>query len=272
MIESHCISSGRAAPGGRAIGRAGSAAGCFGLCLGLLLAAAGARADVPTDARRGAELYKDSSYKEAADAFRQATIASPDDLRWRYDLGLSEAKGEDFESALNNLETTAGQAEPRIAGAAHYNAGNVHYAMGDFAAAAKSYREALVRRPDDADAKRNLELALKQLLLQQQQQQKQEQKPDSSSNEENKDKDQKNKDEQSSPDSDKQKEQQQPDSQQNPDEAQNDSLQNQTPRPDSSVTREQAERILKALADEEARLRDEAKGMKVLPAPGGKDW
>jgi len=242
-----------------------------GLMLGVFLLARGAEADVPAEARRGTELYRDSSYQEAADAFRQATIASPDDPRWRYDLGLSEAQGRNFESALNNLTTTAQKAEPKIAGAAHYNAGNVHYAMGDYAAAAESYRQALMRRHDDVDAKRNLELTLRQLLQQQQQ------KPDSSAEDKEKKKDKEdeeksqNQQKEQSQDSDKQ-DRQQPDAKGNPDENQTDSLQNQEPRPDSSVTREQAERILKALADEEAHLRDLAKGMKVLPAPGGKDW
>ena len=43
-------------------------------------------ADVPDAARRGADLYHDSNYVEAVDAFRQATIEAPDDPRWRYNL------------------------------------------------------------------------------------------------------------------------------------------------------------------------------------------
>jgi tetratricopeptide (TPR) repeat protein len=235
----------------------------------VLLFAGTAQAGVPAEARRGTELYRDSAYKEAADAFRQATIASPDDARWRYDLGLSEARGQDFENALNNLETTARTADPPVAGAALYNAGNVHYATGDFQAAVRAYRDALRHRPDDPDAKRNLELAQKQLQQQQQQQQNNDQqKPDSSSQKQ----DQQKQDQKSQDQSDKDKENPGQNSESNPEENPTDSLDQKQPRPDSSVTREQAERILKALADEEARLRDEARNLRVLPAPGGKDW
>lgn len=234
----------------------------FLLAACVLCAAAGARADVPAGARRGAELYRDSAYGEAAEAFRQATIAAPDDPRWRYDLGLSEARAGQFEGALGNLETSGRADDPEIAGAALYNAGNVHYAAGDFAAAAESFREALLRRPDDADAKRNLELALRQLMQQQQQQQQQ---PDSSGQQEEEER----QDRQDEGDQNQESPNGQPDdSNQDPGD---DSLDAQ-PEADSSLTREQAERILKALADEEARLRDQAKRLRAIPAPGGKDW
>jgi Ca-activated chloride channel family protein len=248
---------------------------CGPAALLFALMATSVHAGVPAEARKGAELYRDSAYKEAADAFRQATIAAPDDDRWRYNLGLSEAQSQDFESALNNLETTARTADPRIADAALYNAGNVHYAKGDYQAAARAYRDALRQRPNDPDAKRNLELALRQMQQQQKQdkQKNDQQKPDSSSQKQDqKQKQDQGKDEKSSDQSDQQKQKPGENSEQNPDQSQSDSLNQSRARPDSSVTREQAERILKALADEEARLRDEARHMRALPAPGGKDW
>lgn len=53
---------------------------------------------------------------------------------------------------------------------ARYNLGNARYAGGDFAGAADAYRELLRRRPDHAEAKHNLELALRRLAEQRQQQ------------------------------------------------------------------------------------------------------
>ena len=44
------------------------------------------------------------------------------------------------------------------------------------------------------------------------------------------------------------------------------------PHTGKTLSREQAERILRALADEEARLRDQARRIQAIPAPGGKDW
>ena len=226
------------------------------------------RAGVPDEARTGAQLYKDNAYGEAAEAFRQATITEPNDIRWRYNLGVSEAKSGDLENALSNLDASANAPDQRISADAHYNAGNVHYANGDFMNAAKAYRQSLLRRPNDADAKRNLELALQQLQKQQQQQgdsgQQQQGQP------QNNQQDQKGN--QQGSDSTQQEQQQQVGQQDSTQNESGDSLQNTPDLPDSVISREQAERILKALADDEARLRDQARRMRVLPAPGGKDW
>jgi len=48
-----------------------------------------------------------------------------------------------------------------LLGAASYNLGNARLADGDAAGAVEAYRQALRSRPDDADAKFNLELALR---------------------------------------------------------------------------------------------------------------
>jgi tetratricopeptide (TPR) repeat protein len=225
-------------------------------------------AGVPEEARIGAELFKDSSYGEAAEAFRQATITEPSDVRWRYNLGVSEAKNGDLDNALSNLDASSRVPDQRISADAHYNAGNVFYAKQDFVNAAKSYRQSLLRRPDDADAKRNLELALEQLRRMQQQA--------GDSSQQQKDPSQQGKSDQKGDqqgsDSTQQQQQQQLGQQDSLQNQSGDSLQNTPDLPDSVISREQAERILKALADDEAKLRDQARRMRVLPAPGGKDW
>jgi Ca-activated chloride channel family protein len=224
-------------------------------------------AAVPDEAREGTDLYRDSAFAAAADAFRQATIAAPEDPRWRYDLGLSEAQGQDYENALNNLQSTAGLADSSLAGAALYNAGNVHLAMGNNAEAAKAYRETLLRNPDDTEAKHNLELALRRL---EQQQQEEQQEQDSKDGEEEK----QDQEEQQKSD-EKQDQEQNQDQQDSENQEQNEDPQDQPesqPQSDSTLTREQAERILRALAEEEAKLRDKARKIQAMPAPAGKDW
>ena len=235
-----------------------------------------ARAEVPAEARKGAALFAESSYTEAAEAFRQATIAAPDDARWRYDLGLSEALDEKYEEALNNLSATSRLATPEVAAAALYNVGNVQMANGKFAEAARAYREALMRNPRDLEAKHNLELALREL-----------QKPqDSSQNQPGGENDSTKQDQEQKQDQQQQKDQEQkqqdsPEDQKQKENQQGEPEQDSTGQPpkpkpgdqaDSTLSREQAERILRALADEEARLRSQAKKTNALPAPGGKDW
>jgi len=232
-------------------------------------------ADVPGAARRGADLYHDSNYVEAVDAFRQATIEAPDDPRWRYNLGVSQAGIGENESALSNLSAAAAQSEGwELASHAWYNTGNVQYMSENYGEAARAYREALLRDPGDADAKRNLELSLQKLAEQQPGEE-----PDSSQQGDNQKQgeDQEDQDQQQQQqDSDEQDQDQQDQDQQDGQDQQQDQDQQpdqqSQPQSDTSLTRDQAERILRALAAEEARLRDQARRMQAMPAPAGKDW
>jgi len=229
-------------------------------------------ADVPDAARRGADLYRDSNYVEAVDAFRQATIEAPDDPRWRYNLGVSQTGIGENESALSNLSAAAAQSEgEELASHAWYNTGNVQYLSENYGEAARAYREALLRNPGDADAKRNLELTLQKLAEQQpgsepdSSQQGDNQKP----GEDQEDQDQQQQQDSDQQDSDEQDQSQDQQSQENQDQPQDQPSQ---PQSDTTLTRDQAERILRALAAEEARLRDQARKLQAMPAPAGKDW
>jgi Ca-activated chloride channel family protein len=233
-------------------------------------------ADVPDAARRGADLYRDSSYVEAVDAFRQATIEAPDDPRWRYNLGVSQAGIGENESALSNLSAAAAQSEGwELASHAWYNTGNVQYMSENYGEAARAYREALLRDPGDDDAKRNLELALQKLAEQQPGEE-----PDSSQQgdnqkqgEDQEDQDQQQQQQDSDEqDQDQQDQQDQPQDQQSQENQDQQQDQQSQPQSDTSLTRDQAERILRALAAEEARLRNQARRMQAMPAPAGKDW
>ncbi len=64
---------------------------------------------------------------------------------------------------------------PTLAPAAWYNLGNARLGGADARGAIDAYREALLRRPDFAAAKHNLELALRELERQRQEQEKQQQ-------------------------------------------------------------------------------------------------
>lgn len=241
--------------------------------LAILMDADPTRADVPAKAREGAALYSDSAFSEAADAFRSATIAAPEDARWRYDLGLSEAQAEDYESALNNLQTTVGLASPELANQARFNVGNIHYVMENYGEAANSYRNTLLRDPADSDAKRNLELAMRRLAEQEPSEEKSDE--ESEEGDENEDQEKKQGDQQSDEEKDE-SEDDKDESEGDQDPQEQDPKDEEPPQPDpqsdSTLTREQAERILRALAGEEAKLRDRARNLQMLPAPAGKDW
>jgi Ca-activated chloride channel family protein len=60
------------------------------------------------------------------------------------------------------LEQAAKEAPPELAPAAQYNLGNAQLAAGDAAGAVEAYKAALRAEPGNADAKFNLELALRE--------------------------------------------------------------------------------------------------------------
>ncbi|MCB5262047.1 MAG: tetratricopeptide repeat protein [Candidatus Cloacimonetes bacterium] len=76
-------------------------------------------------------------------------------------LAKSRYKSGKFDEAESASEAALTQ-DPQAA-ALHYDRGNIAYQKQDYEAAVKSYEQALLADPSDADCKANLELALKML-------------------------------------------------------------------------------------------------------------
>jgi tetratricopeptide (TPR) repeat protein len=152
--------------------------------------------------------------------------------------------------------------DPKLEASAHYNLANTYFRMQDYQKAITGYQEALSLNPDDMDAKFNLELSRKMLKEQikpqqsgnQQQQQQQNQQNDQDQNDQNQNQDQSQQQEQNQND---QNEQQQSKSQK---------------QDDKKMSKEDAERILNALKDDEKDI--QKKIQREISASGyvGKDW
>lgn len=76
------------------------------------------------------------------------------------DAGKEKRAVELLRQAAADLDASG---EAGLAPTAHYNLGNAQLSAGDTAGAVASYKESLRRDPDDADAKHNLEVALRRL-------------------------------------------------------------------------------------------------------------
>ena len=130
---------------------------------------------------------------------------------------------------------------PELSPVAAYNLGNTLYQTEKYEEAAAAYRRSLLTNPEDLDAKRNLELALRALEQQQQQPQQEqqpEQQPENEEGEEDKD----------------QKEQQQPEQQSEPsdEDRPQDQERQQEPREDpGAMTAQEAGRLLDSLDEQE---------------------
>ena len=120
--------------------------------------------------------------EEATRAFAGAAMLDPENPERLFDLGTALGAGGQLEIAEPILEQAHTGGVPQAA----YNSGTASLQHQKAEAAVKWLREAVLQDPDDVDAKRNFELALK-LLEEQQQEQEQEQQEQEQEQDENQD-------------------------------------------------------------------------------------
>jgi Ca-activated chloride channel family protein len=166
--------------------------------LALLLAAAvvltGASwIDPHATAREAARLYEKGDFEAATQKYNEALTDDPDSYLLQYNRGASLYRENKFEDAAAAFGR-APVADPAAPGEVAYNAANAKYrlgaaaaesdpqkALGLYAEALAAYRRAMGANPDDVDAKFNHELVEKKLeelrkkLEEQQQEQEQQQ-------------------------------------------------------------------------------------------------
>jgi tetratricopeptide (TPR) repeat protein len=247
--------------------------GATSLLLAALLTPLGGPAHRKTES--GNDHYLAGDLDLALAQYTEAQVAAPDAAELHYDIGNVLYRQADYAGAAEAYERALATANPALRPFAAYNLGNARFQQKEYSKAAESYRRALEEVPSDADAKRNLELALRAL----EQQSKSESKPDS-----NKDKD-KDKDKDSKQD-EQQQQQQQKDDGKGPGPSPSPSAEPQggdskpkkpqpSPRPGAGqMTPDQAARLLDGAADSE---RDAKKKEAERLAHGGdaareKDW
>ena len=124
----------------------------------------------PTDAVRGSEAFQAKRYGEAAAAYRRVIDAGDRAPRTLYNYGTSLVAGDSLDPAVEPLERARESKDPEVRHRALFNLGLVHLmrglrTQGDSArvhldAALAAYKQVLLARPADGDAKWNYELAL----------------------------------------------------------------------------------------------------------------
>ncbi len=245
----------------------------FLLLLVLLLGLAG---DGDKDGRRGNAHYKNGNYEAAADAYYRGLAAyetgTPDAAYYGLQNNLGAALHQQGDFALARpafaraMETAPSQAD--FARAA-YNAGNNAFREEQAEAALDFYKKALLADPANADAKFNYEFVKRRQQRQQQQGQgeNQDQQDGENQDENQQGENQQNQDQQN-------QEQQQEGQNQEPQEGEQPQNAEPQPQPETpdQLSRQQAERILQALENEEEQLLREVQKVKGRPRRVEKDW
>jgi tetratricopeptide (TPR) repeat protein len=130
----------------------------------LALGASGAVYEWGGAGGRGMRQLKEKHPKEAAQSFREAERELPRSAAVRYDRALALGAAGQADSAREAYAETITSRELRgdpARSAAAYNLGNESLRQGRFDEAARFYRQSLTIDPNRADAKKNLEEAIR---------------------------------------------------------------------------------------------------------------
>ena len=208
------------------------------------------------------ELYNAERYEEALTIYRDAALDDPESAAIRYNIGNTLYKQGKFEEAFQEYTKVLSAQDADLHFRSYYNMGNTLYRMNKLEESILSYTKALQINPDDYDSKFNLEFVrnkLKQQMQDQQQDQQQQQEGEQQQDEQRQ----------------QQGEQQQNEQEQQQDQQEGEQQQQEQPQgqqDEREMTREEAERILNALMDNERDIQEKRKA----PAAGSTrvkiDW
>lgn len=223
------------------------------------------------DAKRyiheGNKLYQQKKYAEAEAAYRKATAKRGQKLESNFNLGDAMYREKKFDSAGRNFTAIASSStNPLVKAGAYHNLGNSLLTRKKYDESIDAYKKALLNNPDDDQTRYNLAYA-KEMLKKQQQQNKNNQDKNQNKNNQQKNKSDKDKNNKDKSDQDKDKQNQ---GKNNPDKS---DQKNQQQEP-NKVSKDDAQRMLDALNDQEKNTQDKLKNKKLqgVKVPVTKDW
>lgn len=209
--------------------------------------------------KEGNKLYEKGEFSEAEVRYRKAEAEKGDPFVSRFNLGTSLFRQERFEeaaSAFQQLPSTTEDKKQKAA--AYHNLGNSLMKLEKYKESVDAYKQALRHDPKDEDSKYNLSYARRMIQEQEEQQDQNQDKDDNK--EENEDK-QDQQQQQDKGDKDDKKD----DQQQQPQDQQDDQQQEQQQPKENEISREDAERMLDALNQEERDIRERMDQQKKGP-------
>ncbi len=243
---------------------------CYLLILTLISGSVPAR-DYVDKVREGNKAFKAGQYKKALDAYHSAETDLPESPELEYNIAGALYHDGGYEEAVEKYQKALNSTNIDVEAAALYNLGNTQFRMQDYQSAIQSYQKALELRPDDMDAKYNLELARRRLKEQMKQQQQDQQQQDQQQNRQQEEKEQQDQQQDQQQNQEQQQDQQQQQQQQD-EKNKEEQQQKQTQPQEQKMSREDAERILNAIRDDESEIQKKIKRKMVAGDYAGKDW
>ncbi|MFC2102937.1 tetratricopeptide repeat protein [Bacteroidota bacterium] len=217
----------------------------------------------------GVENYNENNYADAEVNFKKGVENSPGSFEAKFNLGDALFKQERYDEAINSYQSAMPVARNDLEKArVHYNIGNSLLKSQKVKESIEEYKQSLKLNSNDQEAKYNLSYAL-ELLKNQNEQEQQNKDQDQQQNkdenqEENENKDQKKQDQQKD-------QQQQQDQKKQDQQSKQDNTEQQKQQP-QKISKEEAERILEALKDNEKDLQKKLRKIKGKRVNTDKDW
>lgn len=229
--------------------------------------------DVKKHLRSGNSAYQEGNMEQAKKSYSKALEIAPDNEKALFNNGDALYRQEKFAEAAQHFEMATAKIENPIERAsAWHNYGNAMLQAQDYGKSVQAYKNALKANPNDEDTRYNLAYA-QQKLKQQQEQQQEDQENKDQENQEEKENEEKNEGENDQENKDQNKEQNEQGDQQDQKDQQNQQDQQQPADP-QRLSKEEAERMLNALNNQEKNVQDKVKKkkMKVGVLKVEKDW
>ena len=210
------------------------------------------------EVRAGNRAFRKGDFRKSEIDYRRAVLKDSLSVAAQYNLASSLYRQDDYEGAQKALssiaETVSGIEAAGTKADFYFNQGDVALAQKDYASAVKSFRQSLLLRPDDMDAKENYIYAKE--MLRQSQDNQGGQDGDNSQNQDDQD-DQNNQDNQ-----DNNQQQNNDNQQQNNQNQQNPQDQNNAAA-EGNISRQQARQMLNAIQAKEKETQDKVKKEKA---------
>ncbi len=204
--------------------------------------------------RNGNSSYQNNNFDKAELNYRKALVINPKSKSANYNLGNTLYSQQKFQESQEYYEKSIDKNDDKLSRArVYHNIGNTCFKSNQLEQAILAYENALKLNPSDVETKYNLAMAKKQ--QQNKGGGKNDQKQDNKDNQNKKD-DQKKSGGNGNP-------------QEKPEEAKSE------PKPDNkSMSKEQAQRLLEALKNQEQNTQNKMEAKKTKPEPkkGEKDW
>ncbi|MBN8696738.1 MAG: tetratricopeptide repeat protein [Bacteroidetes bacterium] len=212
----------------------------------------------------GNTFYGNKNYTEAEKQYSTALTKNKDSYKAAFNLGDAYYQQGKYEEAAGQFQALTHKATSKDTLAkAYHNLGNTFLKAKKYQEAVDAYKQALKNDPKDEDTRYNLAYAQQYLKQQQNQQKKNDQNKD-------KEKDEKNKDDKENKDKKDKKEDKKEDDKKK-DQEKNDQ---KTDQQKNQISKEDAERLLEALQNDERKLQEKKKAKKVKGSrvEVEKDW